>query len=133
LIKAKSMMVRYLLSWFLLAVIAIANGVLRQGTYGKIVSELTAHQISTLTGIIFTGTLVFWLNRIWPIESAAQAWLIGFIWLVFTVVFEFGFGHFVAGHPWSRLFADYDLLSGRVWSLFLLWILVMPYFFFKLA
>ncbi|HEY5776214.1 MAG TPA: hypothetical protein VIS57_09025, partial [Xanthomonadales bacterium] len=111
----------------------IANGVLRQGTYGKFMSELAAHQISTLTGIIFTGALVFWLNRIWPIESAAQAWLIGCIWLVFTIAFEFGFGHFVVGHPWSRLFADYDLLSGRVWSLFLLWILVMPYLFFKLG
>jgi hypothetical protein len=127
------MVVRYLLFWFLLALVAIANGILRQGTYGKIVSELTAHQISTLTGIIFTGALVFWLNRVWPIESAKQAWLIGLAWLVLTIAFEFGFGHFVAGHPWTRLFADYDLLSGRVWAVFLFWMLVMPYFFFRLG
>ena len=42
-----------------------------------------------------------------------------------TVAFEFGFGHFVAGHSWQRLLGDYNLLEGRVWLLFLLWILVV--------
>ena len=68
-----------------------------------------------------------------PIESASQAWLIGLIWLCLTIAFEFGFGHFVVAHPWNRLFADYDLLSGRVWSVFLLWILFMPRLFYRFA
>jgi hypothetical protein len=72
-IKVKHMLVRYILSWLPLAVIAVANGILRQSTYG----------------------------------------------------------HFVVGHPWARLFADYDLLSGRVWSVFLLWILFMPWLFYR--
>jgi hypothetical protein len=125
------MIIRYTLFWLLLAVVAIANGILRQSTYGKLVSDLTAHQVSTVTAIIFIGALVFWLNRRWPIESASQAWLIGAIWLVLTVAFEFGFGHFVVGHTWSSLFADYNLFNGRVWSLFLLWILAMPYLAFR--
>ena len=125
------MVIRYTLLWLLLAVIAIANGILRQSTYGKLVSDLTAHQLSTVTAIIFTGALVFWLNRRWPIESASQAWLIGAVWLVMTVAFEFGFGHFIAGHTWSSLFADYNLLNGRVWSLFLVWILTLPYLVFN--
>lgn len=125
------MIIRYTLFWLLLAVVAIANGILRQSTYGKMVSDLTAHQVSTVTAIIFMGMLVFWLNRRWPIESASQAWLIGVIWLVLTVAFEFGFGHFVVGHTWSKLLADYNLFNGRVWSLFLLWILAMPYLAFR--
>ena len=115
----------------MLAVVAIANGILRQSTYGKTVSDLTAHQVSIVTAIIFMGMLVFWLNRSWPIESASQAWVIGVIWLVLTVAFEFGFGHFVVGHAWSSLFADYKLFNGRFWSLFLLWILAMPYLAFR--
>ena len=35
------------------------------------------------------------------------------------MLFELGFGHWVAGHPWSRLLADYDLLAGRIWVLVL--------------
>lgn len=125
------MLIRYLLCWFLLAIVAVTNGVLRQATYGKQVSDLLAHQISTATGILFTGLVVWIFSRFWPIESATQAWVIGACWLVATVAFEFGFGHFVAGHSWSRLLADYNLLDGRVWSLFLVWITLMPYLFYR--
>lgn len=127
------MLVRYLLSWFLLAIVAVANGILREATYGKHVSELSAHQISTGTGILFTGLLVWGLSRFWPIESSAQAWVIGMCWLLATTAFEFGFGHFVAGHSWSKLLADYYFFNGRVWLLFLFWITVMPYVFYKYA
>ena len=125
------MTVRYLLAWFGLAVIAIGNGVLRESTYGNAVSDLAAHQISTATGILLTGAFVYLLSRAWPIESTNQAWLIGVLWLVFTVVFEFGFGHYVAGHSWNHLFADYNILNGRVWGIFLVWVLVMPYVAYK--
>ena len=125
------MLIRYLLCWFLLAIVAIANGVLREATYGKRVSELSAHQISTGTGILLTGLLVWVLSRLWPIDSSGQAWLIGACWLLATIAFEFGFGHFIAGHTWSKLLADYNVLNGRLWLLFLIWIMVMPYVFHK--
>ena len=116
----------YTLAWFGLAVIAIINGTIREITYGKWVSQLSAHQISTLNAIILSGLFVVFMHRTWPIESASQAWIIGFAWLVMTVIFEFGFGHFVAGHSWSRLLADYNVLTGHVWVFFLAWVLVLP-------
>jgi hypothetical protein len=124
---------RYLLVWLLLAVVAIVNGIVRETTYGSIVSELAAHQLSTVTAVLASGIVVWFVNRAWPIEFAAQAWIIGSLWLVCTVAFEFGFGHYVAGHSWPRLLADYNLLAGRVWALFLLWVLVLPYLVFTLA
>jgi hypothetical protein len=36
--------------------IAIANGALREGWYGKHLSELQAHQISTATGVTMSLT-----------------------------------------------------------------------------
>jgi len=124
---------KYLFVWLLLAVVAIANGILRQITYSKIVSELTAHQISTVTAILASGMVVWITNRFWPIESPSQAMAIGFFWLVMTVIFEFGFGHFIAGHPWEKLTADYNLLEGRVWTLFLIWVAILPLLVFKFA
>jgi apolipoprotein N-acyltransferase len=50
-----------------------------------------------------------------------------------TVIFEFGFGHYVAGHSWSHLLADYNLLAGRVWFLFLIWIALLPYVIWRLG
>ncbi|MEW6447103.1 MAG: hypothetical protein AB1426_03305, partial [Bacillota bacterium] len=58
---------------------------------------------------------------------------IGLIWLVLTVAFEFGFGHFVMGHSWSRLLHDYNLLKGRLWVLVLLWVAIAPYVFYRLS
>lgn len=125
------MVTRYLLFWPALAVIAIFNGSLRQFTYGRHMEELAAHQLSTVTGILLTGAAAWALNRAWPIDSAKAAWTIGACWLLMTVAFEFGFGHYIAGHSWSRLLADYKLLEGRVWSLFLVWIAVLPYVIWK--
>lgn len=127
------MVAKYFVVWLLLAIVAIANGILRQSTYGTAVSELAAHQISTVTAILASGVVVWMVNRAWPIESKSQAVIIGVCWLVMTVAFEFGFGHYVAGHPWEKLTADYNLLEGRVWSLFLIWVAIMPTVIFKLA
>lgn len=120
------MILRYSLLWFALAIVAIANGILREQTYGKAVSELSAHQISTLTGIVMSGLFVYIVHRFWPIGSSTQAWTIGVIWLISTVVFEFTFGHYVAGHTWNHLLNDYNIFQGRVWLLFLVWVLIMP-------
>jgi predicted membrane protein len=127
------MLAKYLLVWFLLAIVGITNGIIRQSTYGKSLSDLSAHQVSTVTAILASGTLVWFINRFWPIESSTQAWSIGIIWLVLTVAFEFGFGHYIARHSWEHLFADYNLMNGRVWSLFLIWIAIMPFVIFKLS
>jgi hypothetical protein len=124
---------RYLFFWLLLAVVAIVNGTLRQFVYGRHLPELAAHQLSTVTGILLTGVTVWLLNRFWPIGSARDAWIIGACWLLMTIAFEFGFGHYVAGHSWSRLIADYNILEGRVWSLFLVWIAVLPYVVWRLG
>ena len=52
--------------------------------------------------------------------------LIGAFWTILTILFEFGFGHYVIGHSWSKLFADYNILKGRVWSLVLLTTFIAP-------
>jgi hypothetical protein len=127
------MIAKYFLVWFLLAIVAIANGVVRQTTYGKTVSDLAAHQISTVTAVLATGAMVWFVHRVWAIESASQAWSIGLLWLIMTIAFEFGFGHYVAGHSWATLLADYNLLNGRLWSLFLLWMAIMPFVVFRFA
>lgn len=127
------MVIRYSLLWFVLAIIAIMNGIIREQTYGKVVSELSAHQLSTLTGVILSGAFVYFVHRIWPIESSNQALIIGVIWLISTIIFEFSFGHYVAGHSWNHLLNDYNILQGRVWSLFLLWVLIMPVVIYKYA
>ena len=112
--------------------IAIANGAVRQLGYGKFVSELTAHQISCFTGITLFFIYTYALSFRWPLDNARQARIVGLIWLALTVVFEFIFGHYAAGKPWSTLFHDYNVLAGRLWSLVLIALAFMPYLAFKI-
>ena len=69
------MVMRYLFFWLVLAVIAIVNGTIRQFVYGPVMPELAAHQLSTLTGILFTGDAVWLLDRSWPIEKLGEGGL----------------------------------------------------------
>ena len=120
-------MVRLFLGWLGLLPIMIAHGVARQFLYDSSMSELLAHQVSTITGVILLLAYTWLLLPRLGIDSPRRAWMAGGLWLGLTVVFEFGFGHFVAGHSWSRLFQDYNLLEGRVWSLFLVVVFVAPW------
>jgi hypothetical protein len=123
---------RWTLAWVPLVFLMILNGVIRESVYGPRMPDLQAHQVSTLTGgAIYFAYLWCVLGRL-KIESARSAWQVGMLWLALTVAFEFGFGHFVAGHSWSRLFADYHLFAGRLWLLFLGWVLVAPALVFRM-
>lgn len=123
---------KYILAWAPMVLIAIANGAMREAWYGRRLSELSAHQVSTLIGILLFGIYIWAFMRVWRPESAGQALFIGLIWLGLTIAFEFLFGHYVAGHPWSRLFHDYDILAGRVWAVVLLWVALAPWLFYRL-
>lgn len=123
---------RYLLGWIPMVFIGIANGVFREVTYGEHLTELRAHQVSTLTALVLFGLYIWCLIRVWRLESSKEAIGIGLMWLALTVVFEFVFGHFVAGHTWTRLLHDYNLLAGRVWGLVLVCIAVAPIVFYRL-
>ncbi|MBK7227387.1 MAG: hypothetical protein IPH97_00595 [Ignavibacteriales bacterium] len=108
------------------------NGVLREATYKNFVGDLTAHQISTVTGILFFGIIFYFIFKKWEIKSLKHAILIGLIWLGLTILFEFGFGHYIMGNPWQKLLHDYNLAEGRVWSLFLVWLTIAPFVFYKI-
>ncbi|MGE0679513.1 MAG: hypothetical protein AB7P69_01205 [Candidatus Binatia bacterium] len=123
---------KYVLAWFPMVFLAIANGALREAWYGKHLSELRAHQVSTAFGVLLFGVYIWMLLRIWKPTSANQALVIGFLWLCLTVAFEFLFFHYVMGHPWSSILHDYNLFAGRVWVVILIWVTVAPYVFYRM-
>jgi len=123
---------KYILAWIPMIPIAIANAALREKVLAGRLDELQAHQASTITALVLFGVYIWAVTGLWKLESAGQALMIGLIWLTLTVAFEFLFGHFVMGHPWIRLFHDYNILKGRLWLLIPLWIAAAPYIFFRL-
>lgn len=121
----------YILWWFAFPFVAIFNATIRELIYKKPLGDLAAHQISTVTGVVLFGILFYFIFRKWKIESVKHAILVGLIWLGLTILFEFGFGHYIMGNSWQKLLHDYNLAEGRVWSLFLVWITTAPFVFYK--
>jgi hypothetical protein len=116
--------------WILFIILAIVNGAIRTLVYGPVIGdELLAHQISTVTAIIFFLAVMYVFFR-WTTAhyDKKDLLVIGVMWLGLTIGFEFIFGHYIMGHPWSRLLADYNICEGRVWGLVLLTVVVGPFF-----
>ena len=125
-------LVRYVLAWVPMLMIAIANGALRQATFGKVMPELRAHQLSTLIGSVAIGLFIWLVVRAWPPSSGRQALLIGLVWLILTVAFKFFMGLVHAQRPLAQALHDYNVLAGRVWVFFLIWLTLAPWVFFRL-
>jgi hypothetical protein len=123
---------KYLFAWIPMVVIAILNGILRETVLVKTLSELRAHQLSCLTGVLLFWGYTGLISLKWPLQSAKQAMAVGLVWLILTMAFEFSFGLYVAHHSWQRLFQDYNIFAGRLWVFVLLAVAFLPLIVFKI-
>jgi hypothetical protein len=93
----------WLLAWLGLPVLGIANGAARDATYKQTTGELAAHQLSTATLLALMAGYLWVLKGRRPIRTSREALAIGGSWALLTILFEFGFGHWVVGDSWSNL------------------------------
>jgi hypothetical protein len=117
---------RWVVAWLGASVLGVVNGGIRDFAYEERVGESTAGQISTGT-LIALLAIYFWvLQQRWPLATRRDALSVGAIWVVLTVLFEFGFGSAVEGLAWGEMLEPYDVTEGNIWILVLLWIAVGP-------
>jgi len=113
-------------AWLGGSVIGIANGVVRELAYKDRVGDLAAHQISTSIAVALFAAYFVALNRRWPLPSRRTALQVGVLWVFLTLLFEFGFGHWIDHKSWRELLEQYDVAAGYVWPFLLVWIVVGP-------
>lgn len=130
--SGRGLYLKYFLAWMPLVFLGIGNAAIRQVVYAGYVSELAAHQISTLTLIIMYAVYAWVVFSFLRLYSPGQAIGVGLMWMVLTVVFEFGVGHYVLGDPWGDLLHAYNIVQGRVWGLFILWVGLAPYVIYRI-
>ena len=121
------MVLRAILVWLLLLVIAIVSGGIRNSVLEPRVGEQTAHVLGTLAVVAILAGAIFLLTPwIMPLRNERSLISLGAGWVAATVAFEFVFGHLVMGHSWNRLTHDYNIFAGRLWPLVLVTVLLMP-------
>jgi hypothetical protein len=120
------MIVRAVLVWVGLLVIAILNGGFREAVLTPRLGRSLGHGLSTLMLSLFIVALG-WMTTPWVGPKSLQdAWMIGGAWVALTLAFEFLGGHFIFGRPWQTLLADYNLFAGRIWVMVLIVTLMTP-------
>jgi hypothetical protein len=122
---------KILAAWFAMLLVSVANGAIRDFTYGKHIDELAAHQLSTVSSVLLLAIVIRGFTWLYPPASARQAFSIGLLWMTLTIAFEFLFFHFAGDHSWAELLGNYNVSKGRVWPVVLVWIAIAPYVFFR--
>jgi len=116
-----------LLTWVLVALCAITNGAFRAFVLQPVFGETVARMISCFMLITILLLISYYsLDRTKLRFSDEELLVIGAMWLALTLLFEFGWGHFVIGRSWDELLVDYDILKGRLWVLVLMFTLLAP-------
>ena len=115
-------------TWLLFIILAIINAVIRNEGYKPIIGDLRAHQLSTIIFMILIIVVTYLVLRFSNLQlTDKDALIMGSIWVILTIVFEFIAGHYVFGNSWEKLITDYNILKGRIWSLVLLTTFISPY------
>jgi hypothetical protein len=112
--------------WLMMLLTAFLNGAIREILLVRLVGEYVGHVFSVvlLSGAIF-GIAYLFVKALGPVPSSTLLGL-GFFWLVLSLLFEFGFFHYVMHEPWEKLLADYNLFRGRLLSVVWLTTLFSP-------
>lgn len=124
-------MLKYFFLWFPMLFIAVINGSARDLWYKKYIAEVAARQLSTLSLIALLGVYIFFTIKKYPPQSEIQALLIGMLWMLLTLGFEFGFGLY-RGNQLHQLLDDYNIMKGHIWLLVPIWLVFAPYLSYKI-
>jgi hypothetical protein len=118
---------RALAVWLGILLLANINGAVREAWLIPMLGPIPGRALSTII-LSAVVTLVTWLSIAWisPLTQRA-ALLVGILWLLLTLGFEFLVGHYVFHKPWSELTEDYQVWQGRIWPLVLLILLFAPW------
>ena len=113
--------------WSIIAFLAVLNGLLREAVLSEHMDAELALPVSgiilCLLVLLVTDLLLPWLG-----QQITRTWfIIGAAWVCITLLFEFVFGHYVAGKPWHELMQVFNMREGNLFTLVLLTAFIAPY------
>jgi hypothetical protein len=103
-------------AWTAVPFIAVANGALRELTFGRVLPPTLSHNLSMVPLLIGIFAYAFYVGRRWPLEDVVAGTRVGLVWAVLTVAFELGLGA-LTGHSVREMAAQYNVFAGNLWPL----------------
>ncbi len=113
----KAIFFRALAVWFVLIVAESIHGTLRELLLKPYVGDLRARQFCLFTGMLIILGVAYAFIRWIRADTTRALLLVGLMWVVLTLAFEFSVGLLALGYSWERMIEDYDIRRGGYLSL----------------
>ncbi|HRG54473.1 MAG TPA: hypothetical protein PLG56_00400 [Lacunisphaera sp.] len=106
------MLLRALGLWLVLAVAETVHGILRVRFLNRKVGDRRARQIGVVSGSLLILALV-WPTITWiEVRTSGDCLVVGLLWSILMLTFDFALGRYCFGFSWARLTADLNLRQG---------------------
>jgi hypothetical protein len=120
-------LVRGVLVWLVIMFAESVHGTLRQLFLAPAVGDFTARRIAFFTGMLLIFLITYLLVRWIGAPAPGSLFVIGALWAVLTLAFEFGLGFLVLGYTRERVFEDYDVSRGGLMGFGIAYMVFVPY------
>lgn len=99
--------------WFIIALLAIINGIFREAILVGMIGPNMAMPISGITLSLIILIITYLSFPLFGKHHALTYFFIGIQWVVMTLLFEFIFGHYVMGKSWPDILEVFHIVRGN--------------------
>lgn len=117
---------RAFIVWLIIIVAESVHGTFRQLFLAPMIGDFPARRIAVFTGMILIFAITYFCIRWINAPTSKSLITVGFLWVILTILFEFGLGFYVFKFSWERLFEDYDIFRGGLMGLGILFMFFSP-------
>ena len=114
------------IAWVAMLIAAVLNGAFREMVLVARFGPISLPLSGISCAIIFTLITYIMFKCLGGTYTIREVLMLGLVWLLVTVAFEFVFGHYVLGSGWDELIEAYDVTTGNLWSVLLLFTFFLP-------
>jgi hypothetical protein len=116
---------RAVMVWMAFMLFETLHGVAREIFIAPQIGALEARQLGVPVGCAILFAVAWFAARWLGVTTRAQQLVVGGLWVVLTLAFEFMVGR-AAGTSWTQLLADYNPVRGGLMVLGLAFMFVTP-------
>ena len=112
-------------AWLLIVLGESIHGTLRQVYLAPMIGDFPARRVAFFSGMVIIFFIALAVIRWVGPRSLRQCFIIGSMWAVLTLMFEFGIG-VAMGYSRERMLEDYDLSRGGLMIFGIIFLMVVP-------
>jgi hypothetical protein len=126
-------LVRAFFIWLIIVFAESLHGTLRQLFLAPLIGDFPARRIAFFTGMLLIFLIAYFFIRWIAAPTVKSLVLVGLLWAILTLFFEFAIGFLILGYSRERMFEDYEVSRGGLMGFGLIFMAFVPLLAAKLC